>query len=241
MGPVPKRWLAEADVVVVLDCLAPWWPDEHPVNAHARIAHVGPDPLFSRTPVRNFRSDLSIQGETRLAVPALIAAMAGLPRHEGRLRERRRALAEASEGTRKGMRWYAAARNGIGITKEWFSYRLGAALEGRASTVFSELGTMLGMLSREDHRSWFQEPHSGGLGWSFPAALGAQLAEPDAALRRDDGGRVLHVRQPDRLPPDRGGAGVAGAGLRSQQRGVGRGAEIGERSFIPTAGRRGRT
>src|SRR3546814_13307464 len=34
-------------------------------------------------------------------------------------------------------------------------------------------------LRREDHRSWFQEPHSGGLGWSFPAALGAQLAEPE--------------------------------------------------------------
>ncbi len=179
VGPVPKRWLAEADVVVVLDCLAPWWPDEHPVNPQARIAHVGPDPLFSRTPVRNFRSDLSIQGETRLTLPALIAAMADQPRNEGRLRERRRALAEASEGTRKGMRWHAAARNGIGITKEWFSYRLGRALEGRRSTVFSELGTLLGMLSREDHRSWFQEPHSGGLGWCFPAALGAQLACPE--------------------------------------------------------------
>src|SRR3546814_19992572 len=34
-------------------------------------------------------------------------------------------------------------------------------------------------LRREDHRSWFQEPHSGGLGCSFPAALGAQLAEPE--------------------------------------------------------------
>ena len=34
-------------------------------------------------------------------------------------------------------------------------------------------------LSRRDHGSWFQEPHSGGLGWAFPAAIGAQLADPD--------------------------------------------------------------
>ncbi|WP_298946389.1 thiamine pyrophosphate-dependent enzyme [uncultured Paracoccus sp.] len=27
--------------------------------------------------------------------------------------------------------------------------------------------------------SWFQEPHSGALGCSFPAAMGAQLADPD--------------------------------------------------------------
>ena len=47
------------------------------------------------------------------------------------------------------------------------------------SSVFSELGTSLGTLKRTDHKSWFQEPHSGGLGWSFPTALGAQLAEPD--------------------------------------------------------------
>ncbi|WP_260349949.1 thiamine pyrophosphate-dependent enzyme [Alloyangia mangrovi] len=38
---------------------------------------------------------------------------------------------------------------------------------------------MLGPLPRRAHRAWFQEPHSGGLGWSFPAALGAQLAEPE--------------------------------------------------------------
>src|SRR3546814_11822026 len=56
---------------------------------------------------------------------------------------------------------------------------LGEALAGLTSSVFSELGTQLGILRREDHRSWFQEPHSGGLGWSFPAALGAQLAEPE--------------------------------------------------------------
>ncbi len=30
--------------------------------------------------------------------------------------------------------------------------------------------------------TWYQEPHSGGLGWSFPCALGMQLAQPDRLI-----------------------------------------------------------
>jgi acetolactate synthase I/II/III large subunit len=32
------------------------------------------------------------------------------------------------------------------------------------------------------HNSWHQEPHSGGLGWSFPTALGMQLADRDRLI-----------------------------------------------------------
>lgn len=179
VGPDPLPWLAEADVVVVLDCLAPWMPDAHRPAPGAKVIHIGPDPLFSRFPVRNFRSDLSIAGESALTVPALIAAMAGRKRDEAMIAARLDRVAKAADATRKSARKAAGARNDQGISKDWFSLRLGEALKGRKASVFSELGTTLGVLSREDHRSWFQEPHSGGLGWSFPAALGAQLAEPD--------------------------------------------------------------
>jgi acetolactate synthase I/II/III large subunit len=179
VGPDPGPWLAEADVVVVLDCLAPWQPDRHRLNPEARVVHLGPDPLFSRFPIRNFRADLALPGETALTVPALVAAMDRLGPPPAGVASRRRRVAEAAAATRAAMRWQAAARNAQGITKEWVSLRLGEALRGVESSVFSELGTVLGVLERTAHRSWFQEPHSGGLGWSFPAALGAQLAEPD--------------------------------------------------------------
>ncbi|QIE56464.1 thiamine pyrophosphate-requiring protein [Pikeienuella piscinae] len=179
VGPDPKAWLETADVVLVLDCLAPWMPDAHPLNPAARVINIGPDPLFSRFPVRNFRSDLSIAGETALTIPALVDAMRDLPRDADLIAARAVRIAAAADETRTAARRRAAARNDQGVTKDWLSLRLGLALEGRKSSVFSELGTTLGVLSRQDHRSWFQEPHSGGLGWSFPAALGAQLAEPD--------------------------------------------------------------
>ncbi|MEX2518995.1 MAG: thiamine pyrophosphate-requiring protein [Paracoccaceae bacterium] len=179
VGPDPEAWLAVADVVLVLDCLAPWMPDQHALRPGARVINMGPDPLFSRFPVRNFRSDLSIAGESALTIPALIRAMTDLPRDADMIVARRRNVAKAAEASRARLRAQAASRNDQGVTKDWFSLRLGHALEGRNSSVFSELGTTLGVLSRRDHKSWFQEPHSGGLGWSFPAALGAQLAEPD--------------------------------------------------------------
>ena len=69
-GPDPAPLLAEADVVVVLDALAPWAPDQHGPAPEARVIQIGQDPLFSQTPIRNFRSDLSLPGD--LGLPGLV-------------------------------------------------------------------------------------------------------------------------------------------------------------------------
>ncbi|GAB4351536.1 MAG: thiamine pyrophosphate-requiring protein [Oricola sp.] len=178
VGADPGPWMDKADVVVVLNCLAPWWPDKHRLADGAKVINIGPDPVFSRFPVRNFRSDLTIAGETALTVPALIEAMKPLKRDTDALAARRDRLAKASDANRAAL-VERATDTARGMTKAYVSHCLGKALEGIESSVFSELGTMLGTIVREHHKSWFQEPHSGGLGWSFPAALGAQLAEPD--------------------------------------------------------------
>ncbi|WP_223475204.1 thiamine pyrophosphate-requiring protein [Oricola indica] len=179
VGADPGPWMEKADVVVVLNCIAPWWPDKHKLNEGAKVINIGPDPVFSRFPVRNFPSDLTIAGETSLTVPALIDAMEELRRDDSAIAARRQHLAAASKHNRETLAEKATSDTARGITKAHVSHCLGEALDGIKSSVFSELGTSLGTLKRTDHNSWFQEPHSGGLGWSFPAALGAQLAEPD--------------------------------------------------------------
>lgn len=182
VGESPSPWLEEADVVLVLDCLAPWWPDKHKLPDDAYVINMGPDPLFSRFPIRNFRSDLSIAGESSDTIPALAAAMAEIGGDADVIAARRAQVTEKSQATRDRLASEAEASTAKGITKQWVSACLGAALKGKKSTVYSELGVKLGTIERKGHNSFFQEPHSGGLGWSFPAALGGQLADRDRVM-----------------------------------------------------------
>jgi acetolactate synthase-1/2/3 large subunit len=63
------------------------------------------------------------------------------------------------------------------MTKAWVSLCLSEAIAGRRASVLSELGCPLGPMTLREPGSWHQEPHSGGLGWSFPCGLGIQLAD----------------------------------------------------------------
>lgn len=178
LGSDPGEALANADVVVVLNSLAPWWPDKHKLSPDCKVINIGPDPIFSRFPVRNFRSDLSISGETNLTIPALISEMAMLGKDLD-IKARRERLATKAMSVTTQSAVIALRDTELGMTKEYVSHCLGEALDGCKSSVFSELGTRLTSIRRTEHKSWFQEPNSGGLGWCFPAALGALLAEPD--------------------------------------------------------------
>ena len=62
------------------------------------------------------------------------------------------------------------------MTKDFVSLTLSNAIEGRDAAVLSELGCPMAPMTLTHHQAWYQEPHSGGLGWSFPAALGMKLA-----------------------------------------------------------------
>lgn len=178
VGADPGPWLQDADVVLVLNSLAPWWPDRHPLSPSAAIINMGPDPIFSKHPVRNFRSDLSIAGELAISIPQLAEAMHARLPASSLAGERRIEIESKSRAEHDDLRKSAFAPRSA-ITKAFVSAVLSDVLENVESSVFSELGAMLGTLKRTKRNSWFQEPHSGGLGWSFPCAIGASLADPE--------------------------------------------------------------
>ncbi len=180
VGWVPGPLLADADVVLVVNALAPWWPDKFAPSADAKIIHLGPDPLFARsTPIRNFQSDITLSGDTDAALLELIAKVSLHPIDRTSVEMRRRRIVETGAGERVRIANEAKSGNGGPMSKEWVSHCLSRAIRGRKVSVFHELGCPLPALQLDDHLSYFQEPHSGGLGWGVPAAMGAQLADLD--------------------------------------------------------------
>ncbi len=176
----PDELLMEADVILVIDSLAPWWPDHAMPKLDASVIQLGSDPLFARSsPMRTFRSDVTLSGETGPALMELMAACERRNWDHDLIKARRARIGNLSQAERRRVRDTAKAGCKAPMSKEWVSHCLGREIAGRKASVFHELGCPLPPLELDDHLSYFQEPHSGGLGWGLPAAMGAQLADPD--------------------------------------------------------------
>ncbi|MEP3045691.1 MAG: thiamine pyrophosphate-requiring protein [Roseibium sp.] len=173
----PAPLLEEADVVLVIDSLAPWAPDNHGPKPGCKVIHLGQDPLFSRFPVRNFQCDLGIASDVE---PGLLALKKQLDQNalHSVCGVRREIWATRNAKSRRLTLTSAEAGSNNPMTKEWVSLCLSKALEGRNASILSELGCPLAPMTANHPAAWYQEPHSGGLGWSFPAALGMKVGDP---------------------------------------------------------------
>ena len=174
----PAPLLAEADLVICLDVLAPWMPDAHAPRPEACVVQLGPNPLSIRTPIRNFRADLTIAADTG---PALVALEQGLGVHQPgpEVKARFDRVSVRNQQARAQAIAAAAPDEAPGMSKAQIARTLSDALEGERATVLSELGCPMPPMRLTHHQAWYQEPHAGGLGWSLPAAMGMQLADPD--------------------------------------------------------------
>jgi acetolactate synthase-1/2/3 large subunit len=179
VGSDVEPWLSEADVVLIVDGLAPWSPEIHGPKASATVVNLGPDPLHQRFPVRNFRSDLSITGETADALVRLEAAMRpALAGREEALATRRGWLNKRVTSIRAATRQAAEDGASMPMTKAWVAHCVGEAVKDHDFTVLCELGCPLDQVRPTEHGSWRDLPHSGGLGWSLPTGMGMKLAHP---------------------------------------------------------------
>ena len=176
MGFDPGQLLEQADLVIVLDAMVPWleaWAKPHP---GAKIIQVGADPLFSRVPVRGFRSTINLTADPAAAVIALDKALSP---HKGafvhHIAERHADLTKRSQARLEEAAQKATIGEGSVMTAAFVSKTLSDCLPDDAR-VFSELGCDPSFMGFSAGNRYHSHALAGGLGWGMPAALGASLA-----------------------------------------------------------------
>ncbi|MFN3656167.1 MAG: thiamine pyrophosphate-requiring protein [Pseudolabrys sp.] len=176
-GYEPGALLADADLVIAIDCDAPWIPSlQHP-PAGAHVVHIGEDPFFVRYPMRTFPSDLAVQAGTVNTLQALNTALEHrLQMAEARIAARRARLTERMRTRRAQLAKDSAP--GATISPEYLSHCIGEAV-GPDAVIFNEYSLRAAHVQRETPDTLFALGPAGGLGWGFGAALGAKLAAPD--------------------------------------------------------------
>ena len=168
--------LPMADVVLVVDCDVPWFPNTLKPHSSTVIIQAGIDTLYSRYPIRSFPSDLTIQGDPAIVLAAIARALAKDPsRNEDALKARKKKLREMHDEMVKG--WHEAARNAANDTpldSEWVSYNV-QQISGDDTVVVNEYDNSMKQYMSQRPGSYFCSPHAGYLGWGVGAALGVKL------------------------------------------------------------------
>ena len=171
--------VGEADLIIVIESDAPWYPRVEGPAAGCRVAHLGEDPTFARYPMRSFPSDLAIAAAPSITLAALDAALAktklNVEARRAKLIERHQARrAKADNGSAQGFRPQSAT----------FSAAVGEAV-GTDAIIFNEYPLSLEHCAREKPGTFYGLSAAGGLGWGLGAAMGAKARRAGQVRCRD--------------------------------------------------------
>ena len=175
-GSLPGPLLADADLVIALECDVPWIPTLQSPSAGCRVVHIGVDPSHARYPMWSFPADLCVTAETATALTGIgkiLDRENGID--AGRIAARRARIPRLGLAAFRAIEEPAADSS---ITPEWISACIGAAV-GPEAIIVNEYPLRLEYCPRTQSGTYFGLSPAGGLGWGLGAAIGAKLASPE--------------------------------------------------------------
>ncbi|NWF53923.1 MAG: thiamine pyrophosphate-requiring protein [Syntrophaceae bacterium] len=180
LGFDPMKFLAQADVILVIEADVPWFPIRAKPNPQAKVIQLGIDPFFSRYPMRSFPADVPLACDPEAGLIALREALeAQRAKGKKEIQDRYERLSREHQAQRAG--WKGAAdrlKNERPLDMEYVSYCVGQVREAE-TVLINEYDLRVHQVSLNEPGSFFSSPMSSGLGWCFGAALGVKLARPE--------------------------------------------------------------
>ena len=175
-GFSPDRLLPRADVILVVDCDVPWYPNRVKPRDSAVVIQAGIDPLYSTYPIRGFPSDLTIQGDPAAAISEMArAAKLQGHRDEGRILSRKEELERMHQDLVR-----AWEEDGVRNADEapldplWVCRNVQRILTEK-TVVINERDNGMHPYTGQEPGSYFCTPHAGYLGWGVWGRPGLQV------------------------------------------------------------------
>jgi len=178
-GYDPMPYLQEADLILVIEADAPWFPRFAAPPPETTVIQIGLDPLFSDYPLRGFASDITLAGLPRHTLQALNRALLSIGPDAAAVSSRCERWRRKNSEQRKS--WQAkteTTQHSEPIDMSWVSACIGRVLDDRTIVVNEyDLDTTQTCFTRPG--TYFRHSPAGSLGWALGAALGAKIAKPD--------------------------------------------------------------
>jgi thiamine pyrophosphate-dependent acetolactate synthase large subunit-like protein len=178
-------FMAEADVVLLLDSPTPWHPASSGPGEGCTIIDFSPNPERHLRAYHGYRIDISVRGPLGPSIGALAAAVLALDPRKGpdaaRFEQRAAAFEEMHRARRQGWADEAvAAKDDSPIDPRWAMRVLNEVIPDDALLVYELISHRRQLQPYMERRQPGESLRSfGGLGQGLPNALGMKIANPD--------------------------------------------------------------